>query len=275
VSNLETLPAPSNIEPNEYDVEEIVYNEEWEEFKEDFADTEEEFISAVELIKGGIEEGRWTSLIADDARGRIPALVIRGVMSRAYQEHGLKTPHLNFLAGARSVVDRFNNWSNPDEVEEASNQYSRYLDLLKSQGPGRRLIITEHIDHGRNVGIMLKQLKHYGIEADVLTFSIRDRQGASQLETENLFVVSSRENGDERILEGLMDGLKGGRYQYLHLPLNKVAVGTEGNPVEYKGEKIPVAHVHDPELYRKMAALCDKMAEDVYQETFHLETDAS
>src|SRR5476651_368260 len=98
---LETFSPPtSSEEPSieEYDQNIARFRQESvAEFTEQWRALEPEFREAVELIKQDILDGRWTDVIADDSRGRFPAMVIRGVMSRVYQEQGGGNVPLTFL----------------------------------------------------------------------------------------------------------------------------------------------------------------------------------
>lgn len=245
------------------------------EFTEGWNQLEVDFTRTVELLKGDILENRWASVIADDTRGRFPAMVIRGVMSRASPG----TVPLTFLAGPRWVYGSGTSKENRERVERV---YDNYLgDLHELIGDGRALLVTETIDLGNNASLMLGLLQRSGIKSDILTFSHHGRQGMDKVNRQ-----LPENNQDVRLydadspeVDSFMDWVKSRGIYTFRFPLSKAGItslnASELGIPEHHGSSIPVAAANtNSEEYILWRKLAQDMAERVYQNVFTVEPEA-
>lgn len=122
-------------EQNQFEVAEVLKNErnaaERYNFPEIMEKLKPAMISLVRQLKDAIEKGEYQTLISDDARGRIPTLILRGLFkNKAPNAKDLQTYFLAFGRGES------------DNIELASFIASK-KDVL-----GKVLIVTEFIHEG-------------------------------------------------------------------------------------------------------------------------------
>lgn len=62
-----------------------------------------------------IEKGEYTIIMGDDTSGRIPTLIIGGVIKELYQENHFPAPLVRFIAGGslsyEGIISKFNEYS--------------------------------------------------------------------------------------------------------------------------------------------------------------------
>lgn len=242
---------------------------------------EPEFCSAVELIKEDILNGRWTEVVADDTRGRFPAMVLRGVISRAYKAVGRDAIPLVYLAGSRWTALEQSWYREPTEDSlKVKKVYDEYLGDIKAYKPeGRRLVVTERVSMGRNLTAMVRMMAENDIKCDVLSFA-SNSSGQSEVQSEMLKadVESKFYNVGYLPKEGMnvdrtMDWVSHGQIDSFTYPINKTGVGLEDwqefGLHDHKGRHIPVGGAKtDSEEYILWRQLANNMAERIYGSVF-------
>ncbi len=121
----------SHVTPESPEMSKREYN-----FPEIMQELEPAVLSCVEQLKEAIETGEYSTLISDDARGRIPTLILRRIFAeKAPNAESLQT---YFLAFGREQF----RW------DKAMDEFvKKHKDTL-----GKSLIITEYIDEGHTIG---------------------------------------------------------------------------------------------------------------------------
>jgi hypothetical protein len=127
----------------------------------------------VQELAPGIREGRWGTILGDDASGRLPALVIGEVTKKWNADHDLAKPAQQFVAAGRVKADAL-----PDgqAIEAATAEKAaalgEYLEHVKPKMPGRVLVVTEHVKrHG--ITMLARQLHDHGIPFDLAVVESR------------------------------------------------------------------------------------------------------
>ncbi len=123
--------------------------------------TEQVMSDTIEQIAEPIKEGRWDSLLIDDRSGRLPGLIVGGVMRRYAKEHDQPVPPELFLAAGQVY-----GFGQDDQDLKIQAIQSR-LEQIKSTLGDRTLIVTEYIQTGESVGRMAKALQAEGIKFDI------------------------------------------------------------------------------------------------------------
>lgn len=240
--------------------------------RESAAELEAEFAQALQLLEEGIIEGRWSNIIADDARGRLPAIAIRKALSLAYAENGHPSPDMHFLAGARHL-----------HTEAGKSLFDPYITELKKHiGEGRVLIVADYMFEGQNIGLMLEMLHDHGIEADVLSFSTekkakpyehinssarKDIKSNTNIYSVNKPSFFKRSNSQVSSLMTMMKKMNQLPFQVDKKRFNK---GTTG--VEHHQEQIPVAAISDKEANSKLFSLFTKIGEESFKRFKNLDS---
>lgn len=120
--------------------------------------------SLVDQLAPSIRDGRWTTVLGDDSKGRLPALVIGGLTSRWAQEHGQHPPARKFIAGGRTF---YKSTEDADHNKVEADRHTLLMDYVADLKPGlgeRTLVVTEYVTEGRGMEMLLRALR----ENDVL-----------------------------------------------------------------------------------------------------------
>ena len=153
-------------------------------FKEVFRELESLIFPLIEKLKENIDKGEYDMLIGDDASGRIPTLVLRGIINvRNRKLHPELKPSeaetkTRFVAGGRVENDK--------ELKSA-------LEKLKLEVKKKALVVTEYIHTGKSIKRFSNILKELGIPFDIATLK-------SEFESE-----SDKDNFIERFSNVLKD----------------------------------------------------------------------
>ncbi|MHB9019616.1 MAG: hypothetical protein ACYC3G_01925 [Minisyncoccota bacterium] len=130
-------------------------------FEEVFRELEPLTFSLVEKLKENIDKNEYDMLIGDDASGRIPTLVLRGIINERKRrshpelrssESGIKT---RFVAGGQ--ID------NSKELDTA-------IQKLRSEAKKKVLVVTEFISSGKSINRFSEALQRYNIAFDIAAF---------------------------------------------------------------------------------------------------------
>lgn len=111
-------------------------------------------------LRPEIEAGAYTSLFGDDVSARIPTLVLRDIVNRAYAQAGRKAIVAYFFAGGSNLRD------------EAGNTAIRgHIDSLKPKLGARTLLIEEYIQTGSRTKEIVKLLSDLGVGFDLVSIT--------------------------------------------------------------------------------------------------------
>lgn len=139
-------------------------SEEREKRKEVVNELERPIKTILLKLKERIDRGEYGLVIGDDASGRIPTIIIGGVMREVAGRHGNKKPNIIFIPGGLSS-------SFTAEDEEEFGEY------LKKRGleDGRRvLVVTDSIMSGSTLKGIVAQIHNLEFECDIATIGIED-----------------------------------------------------------------------------------------------------
>ena len=119
-----------------------------------------------------IRAGKYELIIGDDASGRIPALILGGVIRNINEAQGKPPPEIRFVAGSGQ-------WSEYEGRAEKEEKVSRYIARLfdsfnKKTGhkPKRVLVATDLIGYGTSLGPLITALQENTATFDVATMYI-------------------------------------------------------------------------------------------------------
>jgi len=118
-------------------------------------------------LRESIERGEYGLIIGDDASGRLPTLLLSGVLKQIYRERNHKSLSVQFFAGDRSKADA-------DYCEQLAGRFAQQFLRLQHQDNGRVLIVTELLDTGSAIQPLALLLKKHQIPFDVATISMLD-----------------------------------------------------------------------------------------------------
>lgn len=112
-------------------------------------------------MKEEIEKGEYSWIIGDDASGRLPALIIWGVLKKIYNENGFDSPKLYFLAGSGQghnidkadktvkLEEHFINMLREDFSDDISGQITKeIIGELRVGMIGSALLVTDTLVTG-------------------------------------------------------------------------------------------------------------------------------
>jgi len=132
----------------------------------DFEATKYYFANLAKQLTSAIRNHEYNLVIGDDASGRIPTLVIGGLMKEVYREDKANPPHILFLTG-KSLLKK----------EEQADLDSYLHTIIKQQGinseNSKILLVTEYIEGGRHVANFIDAFKRVGLSCDVATLLTR------------------------------------------------------------------------------------------------------
>lgn len=152
--SLEMVPGEKIIDQNNNSIE----NEKEYNFEE-VSNLKKQVINLVEQLKTSIEVEEYTTLIGDDASGRIPALILKKI-SESITGNPIK---LLFIAGGKGT------WWDPEKIQNTEHKINNIKEYIK----GRVLFVTEFMGKGEGMVNMAEQLEKYGIDFDIASVASR------------------------------------------------------------------------------------------------------
>ncbi len=141
---------------------------------EEFSDLKKQIGKLVTKLKAAIEKEEYTTLIGDDASGRIPTLILKKITEKVTTKP-IKTL---FIAGGKGHY-----WET-EKVENTENKLDDILDQIK----GRVLFVTEYMSEGEGMVKMAEQLENKGIDFDIASVA----SGKNDKEYERNFEIFKR-----------------------------------------------------------------------------------
>lgn len=131
---------------------------------EDFEATKYHFANLAKQLTPAIYNHEYNLVMGDDASGRIPTLVIGGLMKEIYSEDKVKSPEILFLAGQGLATE--------GEKKELDNYLQKIIKEKKINPEKTKvLIVTEYMHTGGNVAYLFGGLTRAGLSCDVATLS--------------------------------------------------------------------------------------------------------
>lgn len=136
----------------------------------------------VELLPD-IEAGSYSTIIGDDASGRVPTIILAHVIKSIYEMKGYEPPIVRFLAGSTGLLREQNGTELAvTHTKELKEQVEKIQDTVKQHSePKKALIVTDIIDTGESVQTLLSALKRNNWDADVATIGTTDEANLQQL----------------------------------------------------------------------------------------------
>lgn len=207
----------------------------------DFEDLREPSLRILEEIKEHIMQGSYRMVIGDDASGRIPTLLLSGVIKNACQTAGKESPAVRFFAG-----DRFN--KNEAFATELANRFAREFTELASTHGARVLVVTDTINTGAALRPLVAQLARYQIPYDIASIGYLAPYANSDAKRERTKADTLSSLGDHVYVGA--DGVPGSVYQNPHasgvvrqagVPVAKPVVGTVP---PYFGQLVTQEHIN-------------------------------
>lgn len=117
----------------------------------------------LEQLHNKIERGEYTIIIGDDTSGRIPTVIIGGVIKELYNKKNLPSPLVRFIAGGsfshKGIVSKFNEYA-----EKLRGEGEEQFGSNRAQ---KVLIVTEFMGTGRTLEPLIMNFKAKGMPCDV------------------------------------------------------------------------------------------------------------
>jgi len=116
-------------------------------------------------IFNSIKNNEYATLIAEDASGRIPGLIMYELLRKVAERDQKTLPEIYFMAGSFSAKD----------MESKNKLTNNYLDsvVLKKHNPNKKvLVVTEYIMEGNSLKPITDGLKKQAINYDVLSIGL-------------------------------------------------------------------------------------------------------
>ncbi len=121
------------------------------EFKlEVFKKTLKFFENAIDELAENISEHKYDIVVGDDVSGRLPTLVLHGVMKKVYTSDGVDSPKLLFFKGNKGGwgvdIEEFKMWK-----ENMQKELLRYLQEGIINKNSKILIVTEFVKNNNTI----------------------------------------------------------------------------------------------------------------------------
>lgn len=134
----------------------------------------------VQQLKEKIDNEEYDMLIGDDVSGRIPTLILRGVINeRRHQLSKDKSSQVNEIPTKFIVGGRAYDVENTEEI-------IKFLEKIKPQIKKKALLVTEYMDSGKGMDKMARAFNRAGIDFDVATFASFENPDFYQKNCDNL-----------------------------------------------------------------------------------------
>ena len=137
----------------------------------------------LEDLQEDIEAGTYTTIIGDDASGRIPALMLATVISDIYVTREQRPPLIRFFAGSSDLKAQ-----EPDIIRSKISAMEEGLletkdSVYSTDGyKGKALIVTDVIATGESVQTILSALRAIEWDADIVSIGNISDKSTQELE---------------------------------------------------------------------------------------------
>src|SRR3989344_3347988 len=128
-----------------------------------------------------IEAGAYSTIIGDDASGRIPTIILANVVKSVYELKNHPLPVVRFLAGSTGL--------NEEKEEVISGKTERLMQQVEKirhtvtqhSEPKKVLVVTDIIETGESIRTLLKALDQNDWSADVASIGGSDKTAIQTL----------------------------------------------------------------------------------------------
>lgn len=114
----------------------------------------------LEQLRDKIERGEYGLIIGEDASGRIPALILGGVIKRIHKLKDFREPNIIFIPGE---LDRHNT---------STEDFRKYISKYGVEDGDKILVVTEVIQSGFRLNRLVEILRSAHYPCDIATISI-------------------------------------------------------------------------------------------------------
>lgn len=122
----------------------------------------------LEQLHNKIEKEEYTIVLGDDTSGRIPTVIIGGVIKELYRERHFPSPLIRFIAGGvlgrEGMVSEFNEFA-----EELKSESEKRFGSDRTQ---KVLIVTEFMGTGRTLEPIIMNFKAKSMPCDIAAISV-------------------------------------------------------------------------------------------------------
>lgn len=217
-----------------------------ERLREVFEEALPMFEEIVAQMREPLREGRWSALLGDDVSGRLPSLVLGGLMRRIAEAHGREAPGQFFFAGGSVAF--------PSSSLSREANLMKYIKEISPKLGDRVLVVTEYIYQGRTLRMIADALKEAGVSFDVASLaSYEEEPEELLLGTDATFFIGRRKTHvtpffDERRIASVASG-----------------VGKKEGKGRATSERLMP---FDAQLVREARALADEYSRRLYEKYF-------
>lgn len=128
-------------------------------------DSVPEFLELLLNLAPAIREHKYNVVLGDDSSGRVPALVIGGLMKEIYKEDNLESPQILFLSGGR-------HGGKEKQRDKKVDEYTgKLLKNKKIRPEDKILFVTEYLGSGQSEARIINILKKQGLTCDLAYLS--------------------------------------------------------------------------------------------------------
>ncbi len=154
--------------------------------REALAELEAPIAKILARLRPKIERGEYGLIIGDDASGRIPALIIRDVIKAVYNERGYTLPEVRFISGSSELEDGLGDKKElvRKYIADVQESMREDTDALRTRRKRSALVVTDTINRGTSVSVLVHALRAAGIPAEIATVGLIENNWFSRLQTE-------------------------------------------------------------------------------------------
>lgn len=120
-------------------------------------------------LHDSIEKGEYMIIIGDDTSGRIPTVIIGGVIKELYRERHFPSPLIRFIAGdifgREGIVPEFNEYAEKLKGESEKQFGSDHAQKV--------LVVTEFMGTGKTLEPLVMNFKAKGMPCDIAAIGVK------------------------------------------------------------------------------------------------------
>lgn len=153
-----------------------------------------------------IKKHKYDVIIGEDISGRIPALIMGGLIKKVYEQDGVKKPPLLFLTGYRGNHHTTEKGFKKDVWDKKMKDYFEYLkenNTIKDNS--KVLLITEYIDTGNTVKYFINCFKKNNINITIASLQTNFFGDSNYLKRKKVKIYNGEI--DKECLPVLWDGI--------------------------------------------------------------------
>lgn len=116
-------------------------------------------------IRESIKHNEYDTIIAEDASGRIPGLIMYELLKKVAERDNKPIPKIYFMAGSLYA-------ENIENKRKITNEYLKDIVLKNHNSNKKTLVVTEYIMEGRSLKPIADSLKGQNVDYDILTLGL-------------------------------------------------------------------------------------------------------